>query len=413
MTKQQDILSKLLDRYENSQHLLDPGSSRRRVMLRIDRSDLPQYRYDQSAEIRDAWNSAALDLEKQKLIAVEWGRPKLMSTIVLNLENVEDAYRLCARMHPGSRATSLVHMIEENLHSTSCSWILDWKTDVCEKALKAYKLPGFCQKDFILLKKLLRALSVYDGLNGSPITQRAFSIACYKNSKAFEREVRDEFLRVACRYNKELSQICEQQDLSTREKLAFLGIYVRPELFELSGNCSIWTQKGTLDVSALGAFGIAIPSTVAENILGFELNRIRIITFIENKTNYDEYLINEKGEDELVLFHGGILSPQRIRFFQKLSESLSENVQVRLWSDIDLGGFMMFKRLQQIFSSLVPMRMSSADVKSFHDLGLERGNDYLDKLNSALVNSQFPEFTNTIEALLKYGVTIEQEVFLM
>jgi len=413
MTKQQAILSQLLDRYENSQHLLDPGSSRRRVMLRIDRNDLPQYRYDQSAEIRDDWNSAASDLEKQKLIAVEWGRPKLMSAIVLDLDNVEDAYRLCARMHPGSRATSFVQMIEANLQSASCSWILGWKTDVCEKALKAYKLPGFCQKDFSLLEKLLRAFSVYDGLNGSPITQRAFSIACYKNSKVFEREIRDEFLRVACRYNKELSQICEQQDLSAREKLAFLGIYVRPELFELSGNCSIITKNGTIDISALGASGIAVPSTAADIILGFELNRIRIITFIENKTNYDEYLINEKEDDELVLYHGGILSPQRARFFQKLSESLSENIQVRLWSDIDLGGLMMFKRLQQFFSSLEPMRMSSTDVKTFHDLGLVRGKDYLDKLNSALVNSQFPEFTKTIEKLLEYGVTIEQEVFLM
>ena len=37
------ILSRLLDKYENSKHLLQPGVSTRRVMLRIDQKELPEY----------------------------------------------------------------------------------------------------------------------------------------------------------------------------------------------------------------------------------------------------------------------------------------------------------------------------------------------------------------------------------
>jgi hypothetical protein len=32
---------------------------------------------------------------------------------------------------------------------------------------------------------------------------------------------------------------------------------------------------------------------------------------IENKTNYDEYIEKARRSDELVLFHGGFLSPQK------------------------------------------------------------------------------------------------------
>ena len=82
---------------------------------------------------------------------------------------------------------------------------------------------------------------------------RAFSIACFQDSKIFEHECRDEFLKIAEKYDAELSETCLQQDLSQREKLAFLGIYARPELFELSGSCKIKTSDGVIDLAAAGS----------------------------------------------------------------------------------------------------------------------------------------------------------------
>lgn len=56
------ILTRLLDKYEKSKHLLEPGSSNRRVMLRIDKKDLPEYKHE-TASVRDAFNQAAQELE--------------------------------------------------------------------------------------------------------------------------------------------------------------------------------------------------------------------------------------------------------------------------------------------------------------------------------------------------------------
>lgn len=56
MKETQVILNRLLDRFENSKHLSAPNTSARRVMLRIDKKELPEYNYE-SAPARDAYNA--------------------------------------------------------------------------------------------------------------------------------------------------------------------------------------------------------------------------------------------------------------------------------------------------------------------------------------------------------------------
>ena len=86
MTEQGDIINRLLDKYENSRHLSDPGTSPRRVMLKVEKRDLPAYIYE-DAVIRDAYNEAALELEKKHLVQLEWvkGRPVLSAIVLVAL----------------------------------------------------------------------------------------------------------------------------------------------------------------------------------------------------------------------------------------------------------------------------------------------------------------------------------------
>ena len=56
--------------------------------------------------------------------------------------------------------------------------------------------------------------------------------------------MRELFLRIAQKYDKGLSQACEQGELSIRDQLAYLGIYARPELYELAGDAIIHTAEG-------------------------------------------------------------------------------------------------------------------------------------------------------------------------
>ena len=241
---------------------------------------------------------------------------------------------------------------------------------------------------------------------------RAFSSKCYQNTKTFEREIRELFLQAAARYSAGLSEAREQGELGEREQLACLGIYARPELYELSGNCTVKTAAGEINISAITPYGLALPSTAVDGITSFDLHHIQKIIFIENKTNYDAFILSELRPEELAVYHGGFLSPQKRKLFEKIAASMADHVQVAFWADIDLGGFQMFERLQTIFHSLSPMRMSEEDVVNYHANGLKRSEHYLKQIRDALDSGRYPIFHAAMRKILEYGVTIEQETFL-
>ena len=113
-------------------------------------------------------------------------------------------------------------MIRESLSNASTSWIAAWREDTCAEALKEFKVPSYCKKDLSVLEDLLKAFGVYDALHGETITMRTFSSKCYHDTKYFEKNVRELFLRIAQKYDNGLSQACEQGELGVRDQLAYL-----------------------------------------------------------------------------------------------------------------------------------------------------------------------------------------------
>ena len=410
MTEQGVILNRLLDKYENSKHLSEPGTSTRRVMLRVGKKELPEYIYEDAA-IRDSYNEAALELEKQHLVQLEWVKARpVLSTVILRLDRIMPCYAVAERVHPRVRAKQVTDAVRIGLDGVAVPWIAAWREDVCKSADEQMKVPAFCKKDDASLRDLLGALRGYAALSGS-ITMRAFSSRCFSDTKYFERNVRDLFLTIARKYDTELALACDENELGEREQLAFLGIYARPELYELAGNCTIQTSQGSICIGA-APYGLALPSTLVDFIMEIDLTAIRSITFIENKTNYDAYVMSEKQPEELVVYHGGFLSPQKKRLIASIAHAASETMKIRFWADIDTGGFRMFRHLQELIPSLTPMRMSGKFVDSFHEHGLARSEAYLSSLRIDVENGKYPLFRDAIERILNYGVTIEQETFL-
>ena len=284
MTEQRMILNRLLDKYENSRHLSEPGASTRRVMLKVEKKELPEYIYE-DAGIRDSYNEAALELEKQHLVQLEWvkGRP-VLSAVVLRLDRIMPCYAAAERVHPRVRAKQVTDAVRAGLGGAAVPWIAAWRDDVCKSADEEMKVPAFCKKDTAILRDLLCAFREYAALSGS-ITMRAFSSRCFSDTKYFERNVRDLFLTIARKYDTELAIACDENKLGEREQLAYLGIYARPELYELAGNCNIRTNQGCICIGA-APYGLAVPGTLVDFIAEIDLTAIRCITFIENKTNY-------------------------------------------------------------------------------------------------------------------------------
>ena len=132
--KQAILLSRLLDKYEKSKHLMQPGTSSRRVMLRIEKNEFPEYQYE-NAQIRDAWNDLVKTLEAQDLISAQWvsGRP-VLSCVVLNLEHLPECYQITGRKHPKEMAQSIATVVATQLSQVTTDWIAAWRDDVCKQA---------------------------------------------------------------------------------------------------------------------------------------------------------------------------------------------------------------------------------------------------------------------------------------
>ena len=135
----------------------------------------------------------------------------------------------------------------------------------------------------------------------------------------------------------------------------------------------------------------------------------RLANELEKQT---AYIASEKQSGELVIYHGGFLSPQKRRLFALIANGAAATTNMQYWADIDMGGFRMFQQLQEIIPTLAPMRMSGEFVDQYHEHGLIRSKEYLSTLKTDMENGKYWLFKDAIEKILSYGVTIEQEAFL-
>lgn len=404
------ILLQLIESYERSKHLRDPGTSNRRVMLRVAKKELKGYEFE-SAQVRDMYNQAAVSLAEQGLITIVWSvQDKLISELILRLDAVEQSYTYLHRPHPKELAESAILQINQELSTVTTLWIQAWQSAICEWIAQHWKLPTI-YKNSDFFAGFLHLLTVYDKLQGSSVTLRGLSVQCYQNSKTLEQVYVDSFLSIARQYHPVLSQE-EYSSLGQRESLACLGVYARPELYELAGDITLQFSNGDVSFAPLLPVGGAVNSGCVANIEAIVTSNIKQVLFIENKTNYDEYLLVQNSTETLVVYHGGFISPIKGQFYRKLYNSLPPSIPIFLWSDIDLGGFRIFEQLQSIFPRLQPWGMDAKYIQQWAEHGLTHSDAYFATLQTALENQQYPLFSQQIEAILHHHVTIEQEVFL-
>ncbi|HWQ73164.1 MAG TPA: Wadjet anti-phage system protein JetD domain-containing protein [Desulfitobacteriaceae bacterium] len=408
------ILNRLLDKYEQSAHFSERGRSNRRVLIKTAGNGLPEYDY-QNIHIRDAFNTAIHDLTGKKVVFAEWlpGRKQLVvKEIWLNLEQLEDAYILAERQPLQNQIDEYCSLLKTTAERVNTPWIKSFLTTQTEKLGSTNRLSGLYKKGYAHFTDVLSALEHIDLLDDSGMSMRAFSIACYRDSKYFEKDIRDDFLAIAREYCPPLAELLTDHDLSVREQLAYLGIYARPEIYEFAGPLSMETEDGICDCSPLARFGCAVTSAAVFGIRKLHMDNVHRIMFIENKTNYDEYIEKARRNDELVVFHGGFLSPQKKKFILQIVSLSPPHAEYLFWADIDMGGFKMFAQLKNLAPELIPWKMGPEEVEQYSSLGLKRNSRYLKELDSFLTLPDGTLFAETIKALLLYDITIEQEVML-
>ena len=408
------IINRLLRKYEKSAHFSKQNASNKRVMLKIPKRELPEYEYEK-AIVRDSFNSAAIELEKEGVVKIHWGIDKSvmsMIVLVLDLDKINLSYEIVGSVHPIVNCAMLKDTLSDILPNPRIPWVMAWRDSIISKIEGKPAIPSSLNQDIVFALEFVKMLAHIDSLNGQPISIRAFSTLCFQNSKRFENGFQSGFLREARRFVTEISDVYEQEGLGDREALTLMGLYSHPEMYLISGRCKIHTKKGTVDFAAFYPHGFTISETLLNDIESFGLESISKVTFIENLTNYHEYIRAEIIPEELVVYHGGFLSPRKRALLSKITNCTLPDTEVFFWADIDMGGFQMFSRLQEMIPNVRPMRMSADDVINKAKSGLIRDEAYLERLKLALAKNVFPAFTDTIAKIIEFGVTIEQEAFL-
>ena len=134
---------------------------------------------------------------------------------------------------------------------------------------------------------------------------------------------------------------------SDDEMLAQVGIVKAFEQVEFCGGISGRLYGKPVDFS-LFRHGIVLNSYTVKDLEVEGIGGVDRVLFIENKTNYMDYISKGKGRDELVIFHGGFYSPVKGEFFAKVhAAGQRAGAKFYHWGDIDIGGFRMFKRLKE------------------------------------------------------------------
>lgn len=400
MNYKQSILNGLLDKYEKSKSFQE--DSKRRILLK--RNVIKEYNIEQYEEKKE-FHDVVKELKEKNIIDYSWERfeeGNILKEIWLIKENIEKAYSEIGRSDKKQEALEIIEELKK--YSPTEDWIQDYCQDMakyCQINQKPHNLLPYSYR-----KDILKVLS---NLNPQQeILKRVFSIKCFGDSKYFENEIEHYLIRITKKYL--LSEY--EQDIMEEEVLQQIGIVKAPEIIEFCGNLT-GTIEGRQVSYAKITKGSYINSFSIRKLENLKIQNATKILLIENKTNYIDYIMNQQKQDEFVIYHGGMYSPVKGMFFQKIYDACKE-MQFYHWSDIDIGGFKIFTRLKtEIIPTLQPYAMGKKELLEMKNYWKPISLDYKKELEKMAQTDKYATFKDCINFMIRQECRLEQESFMM
>ena len=407
------MLDRLLDKFERSKASLEEGIGPRRIMLKCCASDFPEYDIEKN-DRRELINSIVIDLHKQGILEYEWMKYEqgnILNRVWLRMEAIEETYREAGRTPKRDVIQRIAALVDTTYKKICTPWIKVFLAQVKEQIEQNKQVGRFLPNEIDMVKALLDALCFIDEKGDEEYLERVFSIRCYGDSKFFEKNVKKRLIKIIKNYFME-DQI--EAELATEDEiLGLAGIVKTPEQVEFCGSLQGYINGKTVDFAAFQK-GSIIQSQTVKDIEALDLGEIKQVLFIENKTNYVEYVNRMKKAEELVIFHGGFYSPIRGLFFTKVyTASLGSGIRFFHWGDIDVGGFAIYQRLKaNIIPTLEPFMMDVQAFLSKEKYWLKFDEAYEVKVRKLSSNIDYKEFYPVLNKMLEVKCRLEQEAFL-
>lgn len=410
MNYKKEVLAALIDSYEKSKWFRE-GISSRKVFLPKKKKEMIEGTikdYDQ----KQFYFHALFSLKEAGVIDFQWQKYEegnLIDSIWLIPEQdaIDTAYQILNRRKKEDVIAEFASMIKETLSKINQdSGIYQYLDQVWQQAKDNLKIPmPFSSEDMKLNQDILKCL-VFLSKNQEEVLTRIMSQKLFQNTKYFERELRSKILSI-------LKKISSNDTSSEKDLLLEYGITDYPEIIEFVGNIKIRLDNGAVIDYSKECYGAYINSETIRHILSVSFDQIHRVLFIENKANY-VMAVKECTPNTLILFHGGCYSPIKGKFFQKIYEFAKEPEKIlwEHWSDIDVGGFRIFTRLQKnIIPYVKPCRMDQKTLLTYKEHAMQiKSKRYLETLQKMRNDPTYEMFHPVIDVMFEEKIRLEQEV---
>jgi len=412
MTREIEILNLLLDRYERSGHCLPGRESGRRVMLHMKR-DYADYR--ENNPFATEVNHTIQGLEEEGFVSFSWCKGYegwLLDEVWLNLNSVDEAYIRAKREPLSTSSDALYYIVCQTITKIRTPWKLRFLEEEAERLRKSLRPSRLLPRDIVQAEAIMKVLQYTE--NG-PELMRVISTNCFRDSKYLERNILSQLVSITKAYDPDLVEYraMGNEYLTQNVVLKQLGIITYPEILEFCGNIHLAFPATQINTEAFEN-GFCFQSENLHLLSSIELSCIKTLLFVENRTNYRRLVLQGIPDTTLVIYHGGFYSPVKRRLFHMMSDSAGTSRESLFWGDIDLGGFLMFTRLKRdLFPNLIPWKMGLEDFERYKACGIRQSTSYLGSLQNKLEEKKIdPIFFPVARAMLKEGVTIEQEIMI-
>lgn len=400
------ILDLLLDKYENS--LLYSGKNKvnRAVLMSVTQKILPEY-FDESAMQYDVINQQLEKLEADGYVRLLWKNKKrghILEKCELNLERLEDAYKLLRRKPKIVKEREILNICNDYLgKAKELDRFLEWIRQRISDGESVQKYVNMEDpRDFERLCRLVLGILS----NASECFLRQFSIRHFHDSKLAEKEISRAVQIIA-----EFSEGERFAQLETEEILAEYNIYRNPSWLMMKGNVRVQVPGETspveIDLSSFSG-GLGISNQDIEQIGWATASPAEQVVTVENLTSFHQWKV-ENDRRMLCIYLGGYHNHMKRLFLKKLYEAWPD-AQYRHFGDIDCGGFRIWKDLCE--KTGIPFRTLYMDMETY-----ERYSSWGRKLTEAdkktlckmMDDPFFHEQRELFAKMLEAGMKVEQE----
>lgn len=390
---EKEILTDLLDSFERKKE-----TTNRRTILKAEKFAS----YDLNVlDRKNIFIKAVKSLAERGLIDYQWRkfeRENLLERIILRQDRVQDSYQALGRTRKDDRISQFLAELSGYQEQLSSAWILDFLADEADIIRSKSAWSNRWPQQIEQRREFVQLLAAIEGRQ--EYSMRYLSVRLYGDSKRLEKMYKNKLITVARHYI--------PLELDDQPILEYLGIRLNPIEILVYGELN-YELDGKQLTTADYPYGTSFNRLTVEHISQLSVPTAKVLT-IENKATYYEY-IKRRPKGWFVIYLGGFFGKTEAEFLSKLNRS--ENLNFYHWSDIDLGGFQIYRYLTSILGAAVrPIAMDATTynryLKRYHNTE-KISKSQLNQIAKQMADPEMNCLQATMQAVLTHKRRLEQE----